>query len=68
MRTIYQFIYLSVLYELGNWGDLDSTTLDICQLGKFIRKEMMGLHANFRDDWNGHNSEKMKQLRHRNYI
>lgn len=43
-------------------------TLDICQQGKFIRKEIMGLHANSRDDWNGHDSEKMKQLRYRSDI
>lgn len=68
MRNIYQFICLSVLYELGNWEDFDSITLEICQQGKFIRKEIMGLLANFRDEWNGQHSEKMKQLLHRSDI
>lgn len=35
------------------WGDFDSITVDICQQWKLIRKEMMGLLPNFRNDWNG---------------
>lgn len=48
-----------------NWGRFWQYTLDICHQGKFIWMEVMELLANFRDDWNGRDSEKRKQLLHR---